>query len=125
MYTDINCQCATRSRYKLIARIYSTYIAIIIVIHTRVLPKLQNIMTYIWIIQFHNLRTARVPSVSSSGAIHPSVPATADNAVKDSRPIPNFRQRPKSDIIARIEQFDVGIDSRTFRGLISLCTAGR
>lgn len=61
---------------------------------------------------------------SISGAIHPSVPVVPDFFEKEILPFANFLHMPKSDIKALISPEELGIDIKTFCGLISRCTKG-
>jgi hypothetical protein len=69
-----------------------------------------------------DILTARWSPSVSSGAIHPSVPATPDFFENDTRPVASFLHRPKSEIMARTPPWEAGSDSKTFWGLMSLCT---
>lgn len=51
-----------------------------------------------------------------SGAIQPSVPATPDRLEKDILPIFNFLHKPKSEIIALISPFALGVEISTLGG---------
>ena len=58
-------------------------------------------------------RTTLQSLCSISGAIQPSVPVSPERAVKETFPLESFLQRPKSDIMARMEPLEVVDDSNT------------
>lgn len=66
--------------------------------------------------------TTRDWLVSISGAIHPSVPVTPDLMENEPCPLASWRQRPKSEMIARTSPRKFGLDRSTFCGLMSRCT---
>lgn len=61
-------------------------------------------------------------SLSTSGAIQPSVPGTPDLLLKLWRPTANFLHNPKSEIMARTRPWALGMDTRILWGFKSLWT---
>lgn len=61
-------------------------------------------------------------SLSTSGAIQPSVPGTPDLLLKLWRPTASFLHKPKSEIIALTRPWAFGIDTRMLWGFRSLWT---
>lgn len=59
-------------------------------------------------------------SLSISGAIQPSVPGTPERRLKLCLPTASFLQRPKSEIMALILPWALGMDRRMLWGFRSL-----